>query len=165
MTEFHAGLATNPHVRVLEKNDGWIELSPLVAQPETRAIPMVREAVNTQWPLTALLDMLKEADDRTNFTELLTSLTGRSHLDRDELRKRLLLCIYGLGTNIGLKHMAMGNPDVTAKDLAYVRHRFLSCDHLRNANQRVVKGLLAHRDPAIWGEVTSCASDSKKFSA
>jgi TnpA family transposase len=109
--------------------------------------------------------MLKEADDRTNFTDLLTSLTGRSHLDPDELRKRLLLCIYGLGTNIGLKHMAMGNPDVTAKDLAYVRQRFLSCDHLRNVNQRLVNALLAHRDPAIWGEVTSCASDSKKFSA
>jgi hypothetical protein len=31
----------------------------------------------------------------------------------------LLLCLYGLGTNTGLKRMAVGEDGVTYKDLLY----------------------------------------------
>src|SRR5215213_1407097 len=75
-------------------------------------------------------------------------------------------CLYGLGTNTGLKRMAVGNDDVTYKDLLYIRRRFISCDHLRNANTQIVNAILSARQEDIWGEATTtCASDSKKFSA
>ncbi|NJO81892.1 MAG: transposase, partial [Blastochloris sp.] len=82
------------------------------------------------------------------------------------MRKRLLLCLYGLGTNTGLKRMAVGNPDVTYRDLLYVWHRFITADQLRQAIARVVNTTLAIRMAPIWGATTTtCASDAKKFGA
>jgi Tn3 transposase DDE domain len=53
--------------------------------------------------MTSLLDMLKETDLRTHFSKTFKSATGRESLDPTTLQKRLLLCLYGLGTNTGLK--------------------------------------------------------------
>jgi hypothetical protein len=61
--------------------------------------------------------MLKEADLRVGFTELFTSATAREHLDRETLQKRLLLCIYGLGTNIGLRRASAGDHGQSERDL------------------------------------------------
>lgn len=62
--------------------------------------------------------------------------------------------------------MAAGNDDVTYKDLLYIRRRFISCDHLRNAITQIVNAILSVRREDIWGEaITTCVSDSKKFSA
>ena len=48
----------------------------------------------------------------------------------------------------------------------YVCRRYLSVDTLRQANAIVVNGTLRVRNAAIWGDgSTSCASDSKHFSA
>jgi TnpA family transposase len=87
-------------------------------------------------------------------------------LDRDTIQHRLLLCLYGLGPNLGLKRMCAGNIGVSADDWPYIRRRFITVDHLRHAIGLVVNALLAIRIPAIWGEsTTACASDSKKFAA
>jgi TnpA family transposase len=52
----------------------------------------------------------------------------------------------------------------TAKDLGYVRHRYLTADGLRQAIAIVTNGALHARNPAIWGVgTTACASDSKHF--
>lgn len=166
LNRFHQGLPQNPHVRIRDKEGGWIELTPLSPQPEPPMLAKLKAELSRRWPLTSLLDMLKEVDERVGITEVFTSLTGREHLDRDVLRKRVLLCLYGLGTNIGLTRVAMGNGDVREKDLRYVRKRFMSIDHMRAVNARVVNANLAIRRAAIWGETTtSCASDSKKFGA
>jgi hypothetical protein len=156
------GLPRNPSVRILPKAGGWINLTPLAPQLEP---PQLHALKHERWMMTSLLDMLKEADARVQLTEVFKSLTGREHLDRGTLQKRILLCLYGLGTNTGLKRMAAGNGDVTAKDLLYVRRRFISCDHLRNAIARVVNAIfLAVRLSAIWGDATmTCASDSKNL--
>ena len=54
----------------------------------------------------------------------------------------------------------------TAKDLAYVRRRYLAADALREAIAIVANGTLHARDPNIWGDgTTACASDSKHFGA
>ena len=166
LDRLHRGLPNNPHVHIRDKEGGWIELSPLTAQPEPPTLRKVKAEVSQRWPLINLLDILKEADARIGLTDVFTSLTGREHLDRTAIRKRVLLCIYGLGTNIGLKRIAMGNGEVSEKDLRYIRKRFMSCDHLRAAIAQVVNATLAIRRPAIWGDATtSCASDSKKFGA
>lgn len=53
--------------------------------------------------MTSLLDVLKETDLRVNFTQHFTSVGTREVLSRETLQKRRLLCLYGLGTNMGLK--------------------------------------------------------------
>jgi hypothetical protein len=119
-----------------------------------------------RWPMTSLLDILKEADLRLGLTESFTTVASRQILDPDTLRKRLLLCLYGLGTNTGLKRVAAGDPKSGYQDLRYVRRRFINKEQLRAAIARMVDGIFAARSAEIWGEATTaCASDSKKFGA
>jgi len=161
-----ADIPTNPHVRLLPKAGGWIALSPLDPQPEPLHLAQLKAEVGRRWPMTGLLDMLKEADLRVGFTDLFTSATAREHLDRETLQKRLLLCVYGLGTNIGLRRACAGDHGQGERDLYYTRRRFLTRDALRAAIARVVDAVFATRQPDIWGEATTaCASDSKKFGA
>lgn len=162
----HDGLPSNHKVRITDKQGGWIEVSPLTSQPEPPYLDSLKAEVSNRWSMTSLLDILKEADARVGFTDLFQSLTVREHLDRETQRKRLLLCLYGLGTNTGLKRMAVGNADVTDRDLLSVRHRFITADHIRNAIAQVVNATLDIRREAIWGSATTtCASDAKKFGA
>ena len=84
--------------------------------------------LNATWPMTGLLDMVKETDLRLRFTDMLKSPTAYETLDRSVLQPRLLLCLHGLGTNAGLQRMASLESGVTAKDLAYVRRRYISVD-------------------------------------
>jgi len=82
------------------------------------------------------------------------------------LQHRLLLCLYGLGTNTGLKRMVSSNRDVTYPELLYIRRRFIEKSALREAIRRVVNATFAARVGQIWGEgTTACASDGKKFGA
>lgn len=166
LTALDADIPTNTHVRLLPKGGGWIALSPLAPQPEPAHLEQLKAEVGRRWPMTGLLDMLKEADLRIGFTDLFTSATAREHLDRETLQKRLLLCVYGLGTNIGLRRVSAGDHGQGERDLYYTRRRFLTRDTLRTAITRVVDAIFATRLPHIWGEATTaCASDSKKFGA
>lgn len=166
LDQLHTGLPDNRHVKILPKSGGWIELSPLTPQPEPPQLNALKGVIGDRWSTTSLLDMLKEAAMRTDFLELFKSLTVREHLDRDTIHQRLLLCLYGLGTNTGLRRMSVGNPGVGYKDLVYIRRRFITRDYLRSAIQTVANGIFQARLPTIWGEATtSCASDSKKFGA
>lgn len=161
-----AGLPTNALVRIGQKRAGWITVTPLDAQPDPPNLTALKAEVAATWPMTSLLDMIKEADLRLQFTEALKSPTAYETLDRAVLRPRLLLCLHGIGTNAGLQRMAGLESGVTSRDLAYVRRRYLSIDALRRAIAIVTDGTLHARDPAIWGEgTTACASDSKHFGA
>jgi hypothetical protein len=116
--------------------------------------------------MTSLLDVLKETDLRVGFTDDFRSLAPREAIDRKELQKRLLLCLYGLGTNMGLKQVSASDPNIGFKDLLYVRRKFCQKDSLRGVIAKVVNAIFAARLPEIWGEgTTACASDSKKFGA
>jgi len=161
-----ADLPTNPHVRLLPKQRGWIGLSPLDAQPEPPNLAALKAELAARWPLTGLLDLLKEAELRTNFTRQFTTVAAREALDRTVLQKRALLAIYGLGTNIGLRRASSGDPDTTYQDLRYVQRRYLQPDHLRAAIAQVVNAIFAARQPRFWGEgTTTCASDAQQFGA
>jgi Tn3 transposase DDE domain-containing protein len=127
---------------------------------------MLKAALGTQWPMTSLLDMLKETDFRVGFTDTFKSPTAWETMERAALQPRLLLCLYGLGTNAGLKRMNAEEHGASYKDLLYVRRRFITKDHMRDAIRRVVNAIFCVRHPHIWGEgTTACASDSKKFGA
>ncbi len=162
-----AGLQKNAYVRIGERRGkSWITLTPLDAQPDPDNIIKVKAELQSKWSMTGLLDMVKESDLRLGITNAFKSPTVYELLDRSVLRPRLLLCLHGLGTNAGLQRMASLGSGVTAKDLAYVRHRYINVPALREAIAIVANGTLAARNPLIWGSGTNaCASDSKHFGA
>jgi TnpA family transposase len=156
----------NQKVRITTKGNGWISLSPIDAQPEPINLARLKAEVMRRWPMTSLLDILKETDLRINFTDHFKTAGVRETLDRATLQKRMILALYGLGTNTGLKRVSAGDHGETYKNLLYVRRKFIHKDHLRNAIAEVVNAILRNRLQEIWGEgTTSCASDSKKFGA
>ena len=160
------GMHDNRLVRITDKRGGSITVTPFEPKPEPPNLAALKAAVTATWPMTSLLDMLKEADLRLGFTDALKSPTSYESLDRTVLQPRLLLCLHGLGTNAGLQRMAGLQSGTTVKDLAYVRRRYLSAEGLRRAIAIVTNGTLHARNPAIWGDgTTACASDSKHFGA
>ncbi len=160
------GLARNPYVRILKRGGGTISLTPLERQPEPMGLVALKGEVGRRWPMTSLLDMLKEADLRVGFTDVFRTVTDHENLPRSVLQQRLLLCLNGMGTNAGLKRMASGQQGITYKDLLYVRRRFINREGLREAIAAVVNATLRARHPGIWGEgTTACAADSKQFGA
>jgi TnpA family transposase len=162
----HAGLPANRLVRIGQKRESSITVTPLEAQPEPPNLTALKAEITATWPMTGLLDMVKEADLRLNFTEVLKSPTAYETLNRTVLQPRLLLCLHGIGTNAGLQRVSGLESGVTYKDLAYVRRRYISTDALRRAIAIVTNGTLRARNPAIWGDgTTACASDSKHFGA
>ena len=164
LAQLDEGLANNEQVRILKKNNGWISVSPFVAQPEPLNLLRLKVEIGKRWPMTSLLDVFKEADLRIQFTEQFKSVASRETIDRSILQKRLLLCLYGLGTNTGLKRICAGIERENYTDLQYVKKRFIHKEHLRNAIATVVNEIFRVRMTHIWGEgTTACASDSKKF--
>jgi hypothetical protein len=168
LASFERFMAKKPGDVVIgtKRGKGWITLSPLPAQSEPKHLPRVKTEIIRRWGMTDLLDMFKESALLTGCLDRFQSTGSREALDPELLQKRLLLCIYGMGTNIGLKRLAGVDPNIDAEQLRYTRRRYLHKDHMRAAIAQVVNALLHARQEAIWGETTStCASDSKKFHA
>ena len=161
---FHSGLAANPFVRILKRGGGRITLTPLEKQEDPVGLAALKTEIGRRWPMTSLLDMLKEADLRIGFTNAFRTVTDHENLSRAVLQERLLLCLNGIGTNTGLRRMAAGQDDVTYRDLLYVRRRFLTRESMREAIAQVVNATLRARHPGIWDDgTTACAADSKQF--
>lgn len=107
----------------------------------------------------------------TDYTAAFTSVASRVVVEEAELRRRLLLCLYGLGTNVGIKRVADGVAAAALPAeqidneaaLRRTRQLFINRDNLREAIRLIVNATLEARDVALWGEGTSCASDSRKF--
>ncbi|PHJ39781.1 transposase [Desulforamulus profundi] len=162
----NVGLPKNPKVRITDKGNGWITVSPLEPQAEPANLTRIKAELLRRWPMTSLLDVLKETDLRISFTERFKTSAVREVLDRETLQRRLILSLYGLGTNTGLKRISSGKHEESYKDLLYVRRKFIHRDNLRNAIAEVVNAIFRVRMQEIWGDgTTSCASDSKKFGA
>lgn len=157
-------IPNNALVKILKRDNGWISVSPFEAQPEPINLVRLKAEIGQRWSMTSLLDILKETDLRIQFTQQFKSVAARESLERSILQKRLLLCLFGLGTNTGLKRICAGIQGENYTDLQYVRRRFIHKEHLRNAIAQVVNSIFQTRVAQIWGEgTTACASDSKKF--
>jgi len=161
------GMPKNPDVTILgKKGQGLIRLSPIDPVPEPINLKRLKGEINQIWHQTSLLDILKETDLRVDFTRNFKSMGTREIIDRETLQKRLLLCLYGMGTNTGLKRINTGINGENYQDLLYVRRRYIHKDQLRSAIADVINAIFEIRLPQIWGEgTTTCASDSKHFGA
>lgn len=162
----NAALPGQSLVRLNERGEKRISLTPLVPLPEPTHLVALKAEVERRWTGTGLLDVLKETALQTDFLSSFTTSGDRVVLDKDELNSRLLLSLYALGTNAGLKRVCNGHAEVSYAELLHVHRRFLSVEGLKMANAKVTNAILDQGLPSIWGESTaSCASDSKKFGA
>src|SRR5271157_6453404 len=108
LAQLNKGMPQNSGVRLDPRRRHPIIVTPLEAQPEPTNLEALKGELGRRWPMTGLLDVVKEADLRTDFTEAFTTAAAREATDRDDVRRRLLLCLYGLGTNAGLKRLGAG---------------------------------------------------------
>jgi len=164
---FNKNIRRNPKVSLRLHGKNLIHLSPLEPQPEPQFLHKLKGEVAGRWPLTSLLDIVKEADLQTGFTDCFKGVGDRQILDQSTLQPRLLLTLYALGTNTGLKRvLAGGDSSFTYDELRHIRERYIHRDALRAAIAKVVNATLKVRQTQIWGEGTmGCASDSKKIHA
>jgi TnpA family transposase len=166
LVAFNNGLPRNKKVVITKKNGKpWIKLTPIDPQPEPKNLTGLKVEIGSRWKQLYLLDMLKEGDLRVGFTSFLKSPTPHEILPREILQRRLLLCLFGLGTNAGIKRVASGSQTESYRDLLYIMHRYISKDGLRVAIAEIANAILRERNTAIWGAATSLASDSKKIGA
>jgi TnpA family transposase len=153
------------------RGEGWISVSPQPKQAEPATLAALKEEIVRRWGVLDLLNLLKDADHVTGFTSEFTSVASREVTDRAVIRRRLLLALFGLGTNMGIKRVADGVSATGAEGsfsdteaaLRRIRRLFVNRDNLRAAIRRIVNETLAIRDTALWGEGTTCAADSRKF--
>ena len=163
---FNDGLPGNSKVKLRKQGKNIIHLSPYTALAEPPNTAALKREIGQRWSDVELIDIAKEVDLRLNFTSAFRTAASREVLDPAVLQRRLLLCLFGIGTNVGLKRIASQQPSVTFDELRYVKRRYVNKDALRAAISEIVNGTFAIRQAAIWGEATtSCASDSKKFGA
>jgi hypothetical protein len=134
--------------------------------PQTPNTAALKREIGRRWSDVELIDIVKEVDLRLNFTDAFRTSANREMLDPALLQRRLLLCLFGIGTNVGLKRVASQQPSVTFEELRYVKRRFVQKDALRAAIAEIVNATFSIRNSAIWGNATTaCAADSKKFGA
>ena len=160
------GMPDNQDVNIVGTNQSLIRVSPFPPVNEPLNLKQLKGEINRTWHQTSLLDILKETDLRVNFTRNFKSMGTREIIDKETLQKRLLLCLYGMGTNTGLKRINTGINGENYQDLLYVRRRYIHKEQLRSAIAEVINSIFEIRLPQIWGEgTTTCASDSKHFGA
>lgn len=153
-------------VRILPRKGGWIHLSPLKRQAEPQNLGKLKAEIRRRWGGTPLLDILKESALRTGFLSHFRSPGRRETLDQETLMMRLLLCLYGMGTNIGIKAVSEGDHGQSYQEVLTTRRRYIHADQLRAAIIDVTNATFQARLQHIWGEVTTtCASDSTQFGA
>ena len=137
------------------------KLEPLA---EPTGLAALKEEATRRWGVLDLLDVLKKADFLTGFTEEFSSVAAYERIERDVLQRRLLLALFALGTNMGIRAIAAtGEHGEGEAALRHVRRHFITVDNLRAAVTRLVNATFAARATAWWGRGTACASDSKKF--
>lgn len=110
--------------------------------------------------------MLSETALRIGILDHFALAGSRGGLDRAELAERLILAIFGYGTNIGIRAIAAGDHGHTEEELRYARRRYLSADGARRFAAAIANATFAARQGRIWGAGTGAvASDSTHFGA
>ena len=160
----NSNVLINSKVKISSQKGGRIIITPAEAQKEPMNLSSMKNELMKKWPMTNLLDILKETDFFTDFTDQFKSTGIRENFNKEVLKRRLLLTLYGLGTNTGLKRIVKAcNNTENYDDLRYIKRKYITRENLRTAIVTVINSILKKKLDHIWGEGTSCASDSKKF--
>jgi TnpA family transposase len=169
LTAFNRSLPDNPHVKIVfpgrAAERGVFSVAKLEAQPKPQSLSLIKEAIQQRYGMLDLLDVFVEADRLVDFTRFFTHSGTKEVRSREVLRPLILLNVFGEGTNMGVKRIANANQQYSYSELLYVRKMYFSVEALRNAIGAVVNKILHLRNPRIWGEGQTCASDGKRFGA
>ncbi len=146
---------------IAERRAGAIKLSPLPAQPEPQNLRRIKAEVHRRWGTVPLIDILKETVLRTGCLRAVTSVATGGSIPADVLSERLMLAIYGYGTNTGIKAVAAGTHGHSEPQIRYARTRYLSLEAARQIAVHIADATFAARTTPIWGRgSTAVASDS-----
>lgn len=166
LTLLNNNIPKNPKVSISNHKNGRIILTPLSALPESANITIIKKHLQAKWQNINLIDVLKELELNTGFTQDFVSYGEKTYLKPNEISERVLLAIYGFGINVGLKPMCAGNPHITYAQLKHIKNYLLTADNLRHAIGKVADLLFKIRYPAVWGEnPIAVAGDSTQFAA
>ena len=166
LTEFNQQLPNSPIVKIItpgRSGRGLFSLTKLEAQSEPKSLGLIKDAIHKRHGMIDLLEVFAEADRLVDFTKFFTHSGTKEIRSRDLLRPLIILALFGEGTNLGVKRVARANEKYSYEELYYVRKTYFTIEALRNAIACVVNKILELRNPHIWGEATSCASDGKHF--
>jgi len=167
LLKFNKNLPRNKKVVITQrKKKPWIKVTPLIPQKEPLNIAKLKEEISNKWLGTNLLDILKEVEIREDFTSAFESVASKEVMSKSELQYRLILCIFALATNTGLKRISSNIPNVSYDELKYVQKRFINKSNLRGAIIKIINGNLNIRDKELFSDITiSLAADSRKIQA
>ena len=162
----HAALPECSWLEIAERRQGPIKLTPLPPVAEPRNLRKLKNEVQTRWGVVPLIDILKETVLRTGCLRAVTSVADRGTLPENVLAERLLLAIYGYGTNAGIRAVAAGAHAHSEDEIRYARRRYLSTEAARRIAIEIANATFAARRTTIWGQSsTAIASDSTHFGA
>lgn len=120
-------LPFNQKVKILKrKKKSHIKISPSSPKEEPPNLILLQNEILRRWPAVNLLDLLKEVDSRTDFTQHFQTIASNVKMPKGTLRKRLILSLCALGSNTGLKRMSASNGDENYSDLQYIKRRFIN---------------------------------------
>ena len=166
LSKLNNDIPRNNKVAISSQDSGQIKLTPLEPQVESENVQLIKKHLHDKWQTINLIDILKEVELNTGFTKDFVSYGEKIYLKPDELSEKILLAIYGFGTNVGLKHVRAGNPHIKYSQLRHVKDYFISKSNLKNSLTSLANELFSMRDPNIWGEMpVAVACDSTQFSA
>ena len=151
LTRLDKALARNTSggVRIITRQGSpWVSVPKLDKLPEPRNLAALKAEVQRRWGTIDLLDILKDTAFITDFNDCFASVATREVLDRATLNRRLLLVLFALGTNMGIRQMAVTDEHgVGEAELRHVRSTFVTRENLRAAITTVVNATLEAREP------------------
>lgn len=154
-------LPTLDWLEIKERKSGAIKLTKIGPAEEPKNLRKIKNEVSRRWGAVPLIDMLKEAVLRTGCLNAVTSVAGSSTLKPEVLAERLMLAIFGYGTNTGIRAVASGGHAHTEDDIRYVRRRYLTPQIAQDIAIAIANATFTARDTELWGEsTTTVASDS-----
>jgi TnpA family transposase len=166
LTEFNKQISNSNIVRIITPGrsaKALFSVTKLEAQDKPKSLELIKETINRSYGMLDLLDIFAEADRMVDFTSFFTHSGTKEVRSRQQLRPLIILSLFGEGTNLGVKRVAKAQEKYSYDELHYVRKTYFSIEALRNAIAAVVNKILQLRNPRIWGEANSCASDGKHF--
>lgn len=141
---------------------GIFRVPKIKAKPERPILKEIKNKVLNRFGVQDLLDVLIEADRQIGLSKYFPSTGQRQILSEKDKKERLVLSLFGIATNTGLKRIhTAANPSCTYADLLYFSKRHIHADSVRNAIVALTNKILEVRSPEIWGQATTCASDGR----
>lgn len=154
-------------VDIVQGKEATWKVPAIVARPERPILTTIKDRVGRLLggPLN-LSDALLEAHRQIDLTRFIRSSGQREVIAPEDRAQRLLVSVFGLGTNLGIKRIhGAASPACSYRELLYFTRRYLSLRGLDEANIALTNRILEVRDPDIWPDGMKVASDGKHLAA